>query len=499
MQGRRLRHVNDEIKLRKWREAQQQQQGKGGGDGVDAKAAMFDTPSGLYNWHLMVPSWADISKKGTRKIQREFQRLQREQDRAKEAKKEKQAQHERMVANYVNKATEASKEVQSGVLSALQQGLQAQQERKRKRQDEKEVKLAAQQQPADDNDDVENGRPSSLCTLSGDVIVEEKTTKLGQGPTSSKCILQIQSQSDFATLALFLDKPISSTIKSINNKKQDVLLYYEVRLVTGGLAQLGWAEMTTNKFHPNTEQGEGVGDDAGSYAFDGSRRFKFHNGKEDVYGQSWKAGDVVGCFYNVKNGEISYSLNGTNLGVAFTVQTKERDTDILFPALSCNGGEILELHIGPDDMEYMPDNSKTAKFVPVKELVVVAITSDAINENIESKETELDKKPAAKPTIHSQEGLEEKKASLKNVIEEPVSKPKANSKEPIKIEPLDLQKYKNVEELEQLGLDRLKGALMSIGVKCGGSLRERAERLFSLKGLERKDYPGKVRAKNFVV
>ena len=66
-------------------------------------------------------------------------------------------------------------------------------------------------------------------------------------------------------------------------------------------------------------------------------------------------------------------------------------------------------------------------------------------------------------------------------------------------EPLDLAKYKTVDKLKTVGMDRLKGALMAIQVKCGGSLDERAKRLFSLKGLERKDYPQKVRAKNFVV
>jgi len=64
---------------------------------------------------------------------------------------------------------------------------------------------------------------------------------------------------------------------------------------------------------------------------------------------------------------------------------------------------------------------------------------------------------------------------------------------------LDLDHYNTVEELQQLGMDRLKTALLAIQCKCGGSLEERAQRLFSLKGLERKDYPTKVRGRNFVV
>ncbi|GCB78532.1 hypothetical protein scyTo_0017751, partial [Scyliorhinus torazame] len=41
----------------------------------------------------------------------------------------------------------------------------------------------------------------------------------------------------------------------------------------------------------------------------------------------------------------------------------------------------------------------------------------------------------------------------------------------------------SVEELESLGLDRLKTELMMLGIKCGGTLQERAARLFSVKGL----------------
>uniref|UniRef100_A0AAQ4RAV4 Splicing factor 3a, subunit 3 n=1 Tax=Gasterosteus aculeatus aculeatus TaxID=481459 RepID=A0AAQ4RAV4_GASAC len=37
-------------------------------------------------------------------------------------------------------------------------------------------------------------------------------------------------------------------------------------------------------------------------------------------------------------------------------------------------------------------------------------------------------------------------------------------------------------ELASLGLDRLKSALMALGLKCGGTLEERAQRLFSTKG-----------------
>ncbi|KAK7601177.1 hypothetical protein V9T40_008618 [Parthenolecanium corni] len=47
---------------------------------------------------------------------------------------------------------------------------------------------------------------------------------------------------------------------------------------------------------------------------------------------------------------------------------------------------------------------------------------------------------------------------------------------------LDLSAFSSWEELASLGLDRLKSALLALGLKCGGTLEERAERLFSTKG-----------------
>ncbi|KAJ8026577.1 Splicing factor 3A subunit 3 [Holothuria leucospilota] len=47
---------------------------------------------------------------------------------------------------------------------------------------------------------------------------------------------------------------------------------------------------------------------------------------------------------------------------------------------------------------------------------------------------------------------------------------------------LDLSAFSSSEELASLGLDRLKSALMALGLKCGGTLEERALRLFSTKG-----------------
>lgn len=48
---------------------------------------------------------------------------------------------------------------------------------------------------------------------------------------------------------------------------------------------------------------------------------------------------------------------------------------------------------------------------------------------------------------------------------------------------MDVASASSVEQLERLGLDVLKEELMRRGLKCGGTLAERAARLFSVRGL----------------
>ncbi|KAL4446223.1 hypothetical protein ABPG77_003030 [Micractinium sp. CCAP 211/92] len=52
---------------------------------------------------------------------------------------------------------------------------------------------------------------------------------------------------------------------------------------------------------------------------------------------------------------------------------------------------------------------------------------------------------------------------------------------------LDLDAFDSADELEMLGAERLKEALQALGLKCGGTLRQRAERLMLTKGKRLED------------
>ncbi|XP_014673553.1 PREDICTED: protein SDE2 homolog [Priapulus caudatus] len=62
-------------------------------------------------------------------------------------------------------------------------------------------------------------------------------------------------------------------------------------------------------------------------------------------------------------------------------------------------------------------------------------------------------------------------------------------------DPVDLDSYDEATQLEMLGLDVLKEELMSRGMKCGGTLQQRAQRLFAARGLSDDQIDPSMRAK----
>ncbi|KAM3930131.1 splicing regulator SDE2 [Leptodactylus fuscus] len=77
-----------------------------------------------------------------------------------------------------------------------------------------------------------------------------------------------------------------------------------------------------------------------------------------------------------------------------------------------------------------------------------------------------------------------------NVNPEPEKPPPATTdtqQEAPHVDPalFNLLAFTSASELEALGLEKLKVELMALGLKCGGTLQERAARLFSVRGLTR--------------
>ena len=196
--------------------------------------------------------------------------------------------------------------------------------------------------------------------------------------------------------------------------------------------------------------------------------------------------------YDFKNGTIQYYINGDNLGVTFNIEPcsesslKER---LLCPVLSLNENEIIGLNIRPT-FQYCPKD-----YTGVSTLL-------GSNEGISTRDDKYTKKE--ENTAAKQDDQTTKQPMPTEEAPPPGKTETTNKQEKKngaieKHEAINLNETNSAAELENLGADRLKNELHSLGCKCGGSLQERAQRLFSLKGLEREQFPKKIRGKNFVV
>lgn len=114
--------------------------------------------------------------------------------------------------------------------------------------------------------------------------------------------------------------------------------YYEVHLGEKRNMQIGYA-LSGFEVEPGTGNGVGSKDTPSrSWAYDGGRQRKYSHGWISyANGVSWQAGDVVGCLLDLQSRQVSFSLNGENLGVAFG-EVWAKKTQPVFPAASLKGG-----------------------------------------------------------------------------------------------------------------------------------------------------------------
>uniref|UniRef100_A0A8R1HP75 Ryanodine receptor n=2 Tax=Caenorhabditis japonica TaxID=281687 RepID=A0A8R1HP75_CAEJA len=107
--------------------------------------------------------------------------------------------------------------------------------------------------------------------------------------------------------------------------------YFEFEILTAGFMKIGWMDIGST---PEIQ----LGADDRSYAFDGYLGRKWHQGAE-TYGKEWKIGDVVGCFLDLNDRTISFSLNGELL-------LDPSGSEMAFDNVVCGDGLVPAMTLG---------------------------------------------------------------------------------------------------------------------------------------------------------
>ncbi|KAJ2942815.1 hypothetical protein O0L34_g15002 [Tuta absoluta] len=118
--------------------------------------------------------------------------------------------------------------------------------------------------------------------------------------------------------------------------------YYEATVTDEGLCRVGWS----------TQQAKlDLGTCRFGFGFGGTGK-KSNNKQFDDYGNAFGKNDVIGCMINLNNGEIKYTKNGEDLGVAFRIEPPRR-SDCYFPAVVLKNAE-MSFNFGTTPFKYGP-------------------------------------------------------------------------------------------------------------------------------------------------
>lgn len=104
--------------------------------------------------------------------------------------------------------------------------------------------------------------------------------------------------------------------------------YFEAEVSDEGICRAGWAARGA-AFN--------LGTDAGGFGYGGTA-MKSNGGSFQPYGAKFGKGDIVGCTLDLVRRTVSFSRNGVDQGVAFSIPASARGP--FFPAVAMRNGEV---------------------------------------------------------------------------------------------------------------------------------------------------------------
>lgn len=124
--------------------------------------------------------------------------------------------------------------------------------------------------------------------------------------------------------------------------------FYEASVTDEGLCRVGWS---------TAQASLDLGTDKFGFGFGGTGK-KSNNKQFDNYGEAFGMHDVIGCYLDLDAGQVKFSKNGTDLGVAFTIPANLRDV-AFFPTVVLKNAE-MQFNFGTQPFKFAPSKGWTA-------------------------------------------------------------------------------------------------------------------------------------------
>ncbi|XP_025068490.1 RING finger and SPRY domain-containing protein 1 isoform X1 [Alligator sinensis] len=126
--------------------------------------------------------------------------------------------------------------------------------------------------------------------------------------------------------------------------------YYEVKVITSGVMQIGWATKDSKFLN---HEGYGIGDDEYSCAYDGCRQLIWYNARSKPHSHPcWKEGDTIGFLLDLQEKQMIFYLNGNQLPAEKQVFSSAISG--FFAAASFMSYQQCEFNFGAKPFKYPP-------------------------------------------------------------------------------------------------------------------------------------------------
>jgi hypothetical protein len=209
-----------------------------------------------------------------------------------------------------------------------------------------------------------DSNPQAICNLCGLSWLHHKDHTCQMGPTfgqrgrwgagsSTQMILKQwrgpSSTVDFSSYAASSVVSFNefSTVRGQAFHRNQVFGFFEIEVIESGpCPQFGFCSRSFSSI--DGESGDGVGDDAQSWGWDGQRHVRWMNGQQPLSKISWNTGDVLGFLCDFKSLSMSFFRNGCEIDTI----NFERSIDVLYAALTGRGTIIKIMNVG--DYKFPP-------------------------------------------------------------------------------------------------------------------------------------------------